>query len=147
MSRGRSFSPADRDVRRLVLCTGKLAYELLEARDKAGDGHTSIIRIEQLYPFPGEALLARLQRMTNLETVVWAQEEPRNQGYWTHVEPRIEKRLGEAGLKPQRPLYAGRAPAASPATGLAKRHMAEQAALIAEALGHEAGAETQRKAS
>ena len=74
--------------------------------------------------------------MTNLEEVVWAQEEPKNQGYWTHVEPRIERRLGEAGLKPKRPIYAGREPAASPATGLAKRHAAEQAALIADALGH-----------
>ena len=74
--------------------------------------------------------------MTNLEEVVWAQEEPKNQGYWSHVEPRIERRLGEAGLKPKRPIYAGREPAASPATGLAKRHAAEQAALIADALGH-----------
>ncbi|HEX8124271.1 MAG TPA: 2-oxoglutarate dehydrogenase E1 component [Allosphingosinicella sp.] len=129
-------APADEDVRRLVLCTGKLAYELLEARDKAGDRHTSIVRIEQLYPFPGEALLARVKRMVNLEDVVWAQEEPQNQGYWTHVEPRLERRLGEAGLGPKRPLYAGRPASASPATGLAKRHAAEQAALIADALGH-----------
>jgi 2-oxoglutarate dehydrogenase E1 component len=129
-------APADGDVKRLVLCTGKLAYELIEARDKAGDEHLSIVRIEQLYPFPGEALLARLKRMTGLEELVWAQEEPKNQGYWTHVEPRLERRLGEAGLKPKRPIYAGREPAASPATGLAKRHAAEQAALIADALGH-----------
>jgi 2-oxoglutarate dehydrogenase E1 component len=140
-------APADKDVRRLVLCTGKLAYELLEARDKAGDRNTTVVRIEQLYPFPGEALLARLQRMTNLEEVVWAQEEPKNQGYWTHVEPRLERRLGEAGLTPKRPVYAGRAASASPATGLAKRHLAEQAALIAEALGHEDAAEAHRKAS
>jgi 2-oxoglutarate dehydrogenase E1 component len=129
-------APADSDVRRLILCTGKLAYELLEARDKAGDRNTSIVRIEQLYPFPGEAFLERLKRMTNVEEVVWAQEEPRNQGYWTHVEPRIERRLREAGLKPKRPIYAGRDASASPATGLAKRHAVEQAALIAEALGH-----------
>jgi len=139
--------PADADVKRLVLCTGKLAYELIEARDKAGDAETSIVRIEQLYPFPGEALLARLKRMTNLEDVVWAQEEPKNQGYWTHVEPRIERRLGEADLKPKRPIYAGREPAASPATGLAKRHAAEQAALIADALGHSNAPSAQRKAS
>jgi 2-oxoglutarate dehydrogenase E1 component len=140
-------APADKDVKRLVLCTGKLAYELIEARDKAGDADISIVRIEQLYPFPGEALLARLQRMTNLQELVWAQEEPKNQGYWTHVEPRIERRLGEAGLKPKRPIYAGREPAASPATGLAKRHAAEQAALIADALGHSSAANAQRKAS
>jgi 2-oxoglutarate dehydrogenase E1 component len=139
--------PRDEDVRRLVLCTGKIAYELMEARDAAGDRHTTVVRIEQLYPFPGEAFLARLERMTNVETVVWAQEEPQNQGYWAHVEPRIERRLREAGLKPQRPVYAGRAPAASPATGLARRHAAEQAALIAEALGHTSEAPEQRKAS
>jgi 2-oxoglutarate dehydrogenase E1 component len=139
-------APRDSDVKRLVLCTGKLAYELLEARDKAGDGNVSVLRIEQLYPFPGEALLARLKRMINLEELVWAQEEPRNQGYWAHVAPRIERRLGEAGLKPKRPVYAGRDAAASPATGLAKRHAAEQAALIAEALGHR-GETAQRKAS
>jgi 2-oxoglutarate dehydrogenase E1 component len=140
-------APKDKDVKRLVLCTGKLSYELLEARDKAGDKNTSIVRIEQLYPFPGEALLARLQRMTNLETVVWAQEEPQNQGYWAHIEPRLERRLGEASLKPKRPVYAGRVASASPATGLAKRHLAEQAALIAQALGHDADAADQRKAS
>lgn len=138
--------PADEEVKRLVLCSGKLAYELMEARDKAGDRDVSIVRIEQLYPFPGEPFLERLKRMTNLETVVWAQEEPRNQGYWAHVAPRIERRLGEAGLKPKRPIYAGRDPAASPATGLAKRHAAEQAALIADALGHTAPAGAQRKA-
>jgi 2-oxoglutarate dehydrogenase E1 component len=140
-------APKDGDVRRLVLCTGKLSYELMEARDKAGDKHIAIVRIEQLYPFPGEALLARLKRMANLKEVVWAQEEPQNQGYWSHVEPRLERRLGEAGLRPKRPIYAGREAAASPATGLAKRHAAEQAALIADALGHSAEAPAARKAS
>jgi 2-oxoglutarate dehydrogenase E1 component len=139
--------PPDTDVHRLVLCSGKLAYELIEARDAAGDRHTTIVRIEQLYPFPGEAFLARVERMTNLETVVWAQEEPQNQGYWTHVQPRIERRLGESRVKPQRPVYAGRPAAASPATGLAKRHATEQAALIADALGHSSAASAQRKAS
>jgi 2-oxoglutarate dehydrogenase E1 component len=139
-------APRDEDVRRLVLCTGKLAYELLEARDGAGLDDVSIVRIEQLYPFPGEALLARLGRMTNLQEVVWAQEEPQNQGYWAHVEPRIERRLREGGLVPKRPIYAGREPAASPATGLAKRHASEQAALIAAALGHSSEAAPRRKA-
>jgi 2-oxoglutarate dehydrogenase E1 component len=140
-------APKDAEVRRLVLCTGKLSYELMEARDKAGDKDLAIVRIEQLYPFPGEALLERLKRMTNLKEVVWAQEEPKNQGYWSHVEPRLERRLGEAGFAPKRPIYAGREPAASPATGLAKRHAAEQAALIADALGHSGEAPAERKAS
>jgi 2-oxoglutarate dehydrogenase E1 component len=142
----RSQSAADGDVRRLILCTGKLSYELIEERDKAGDSNVSIIRIEQLYPFPGEAFLERLKRMTNVEEVVWAQEEPKNQGYWTHVEPRIERRLREAGLKPKRPIYAGRDASASPATGLAKRHAVEQAAVIAQALGRDEAPDAQRKA-
>jgi 2-oxoglutarate dehydrogenase E1 component len=137
--------PADGDVKRLVLCSGKLAYELMEARDKAGERNTSVVRIEQLYPFPDEPLVVRLQRMTNLEEVVWAQEEPKNQGYWSFVEHRIERCLAEASVRPQRPVYAGRCASASTATGLAKRHAAEQAALIAEALGTNDAA-PQRKA-
>ncbi|MDB5692488.1 MAG: 2-oxoglutarate dehydrogenase component, partial [Alphaproteobacteria bacterium] len=128
--------PADAEVKRLVLCSGKLAYELMEARDKAGDREIAVVRIEQLYPFPDEPLVARLQRMTSLESVIWAQEEPKNQGCWSFVEHRIERCLAEAGVKPPRPVFAGRAASASTATGLAKRHAAEQAALIADALGH-----------
>jgi 2-oxoglutarate dehydrogenase E1 component len=128
--------PRDEDVRRLVLCSGKVAYDLIEARDKAGDAGTSIVRIEQLYPFPSEPLVRRLQRMTNLEEVIWAQEEPRNNGYWSFVESFVEQCLAVAGVRPTRPIYAGRPSSASPATGLAKRHVAEQASLIAAALGH-----------
>ena len=139
-------APADADVKRLVLCSGKVAYDLIEARDKAGDRNTAIVRIEQLYPFPSEPLVVRLKRMTNLEEVVWAQEEPRNNGGWFFVEPFIEQCLAEAGVTPRRACYAGRAASASPATGLAKRHAAEQTALIAGALGHKSEAAPQRKA-
>jgi 2-oxoglutarate dehydrogenase E1 component len=139
-------APADAEVKRLVLCSGKVAYDLMEARDKAGDRNTAIVRVEQLYPFPSEPLVARLKRMTSLEEIVWAQEEPRNNGYWFFVEPFIEACLAEAAVRPQRPVYAGRRAAASPATGLAKRHAAEQAALIAQALGHSSDAAPQRKA-
>ena len=137
-------APADADVKRLVLCTGKVAYDLIEARDAAGDKNTAIVRIEQLYPFPGEPLTARLKKMANLEEVVWAQEEPKNNGYWFFVEPFIEQCLIDAGVKPLRPRYAGRAAAASPATGLMKRHTAEQGALVAEALGHNVREEIRR---
>jgi 2-oxoglutarate dehydrogenase E1 component len=137
-------APADKDVKRLVLCTGKVAYDLMEARDAAGDKNTAIVRIEQLYPFPGEPLTARLQRMTNVEEVVWAQEEPKNNGYWFFVEPFIEQCLVDAGVKPRRARYAGRAAAASPATGLMKRHQMEQAALVADALGHNVREEIRR---
>ncbi len=139
-------APRDEDVKRLILCTGKVAYELMEARDKAGDRGTSIVRIEQLYPFPSEPLVARLKRMTGLEEAVWAQEEPQNQGYWSFLDWRIEKCLAEAGAKPRGAIYAGRAASASPATGLATRHAAEQAALIADALGHSSEAAPRRKA-
>src|SRR6185436_19925912 len=108
--------PKDSDVKRLVLCTGKVSYELMEARDKAGDKNISVVRIEQLYPFPSEPLTLRLKKMTNLEEVVWCQEEPKNQGYWNFAEWRIEKCLAEAGARPKRPLYAGRKASASPAT-------------------------------
>ena len=129
--------PADEKIKRLVLCTGKVAFDLIEARDAAGDDTTSIVRIEQLYPFPGEPLTVRLKRMTNLETVVWAQEEPKNQGYWKFVEPYLEQCLHDSGGAPQRAIYAGRDASASPATGLASRHKEQQQRLIAAALGHD----------
>ena len=133
--------PAPQDTKRLVLCTGKVAYELMEARDAAGDKNTQIVRIEQLYPFPSEPLVKRLKEMTNLEEVVWAQEEPKNQGYWFFVDPLIEDCLAQSGHG-LRATYAGRAAAASPATGLASRHQKQQAALIAYALGHSAPQDT-----
>jgi 2-oxoglutarate dehydrogenase E1 component len=128
--------PAEGETRRLVLCSGKLAYELIEARDEAGDKNTEIVRIEQLYPFPSEPLVKRLRAMEKLEEVIWAQEEPKNNGAWHFVEDLLEQCLAEAGHKGMRAQYAGRDASASPATGLAKRHAAEQAALIAAALGH-----------
>ena len=94
------------------------------------------MRIEQLYPFPSEPLVKRLHAMPKLEELVWTQEEPKNNGAWFFVEPLLEACLADAGFKDMRPRYAGREAAASPATGLAKRHAAEQAALIADALGH-----------
>lgn len=131
--------PADEDVKRLILCSGKVAYDLFEARDATKDKNTTIVCLEQLYPFPGEPLVVRLKRMTNLESVVWAQEEPKNQGAWMFARHYIEKCLAEAGAGPDRPDYAGREPSASPATGLAKRHAEQQDALVAAALGHSQG--------
>jgi 2-oxoglutarate dehydrogenase E1 component len=128
--------PAAGETRRLVLCSGKLGYELIEARDAAGDLGVEIVRLEQLYPFPSEPLIKRLQAMPKLKEVVWAQEEPRNNGAWSFVEDLLEQCLAEAGFAGMRAQYAGRASSASPATGLAKRHAAEQEALIAAALGH-----------
>ena len=137
---------ADAKTRRLVLCSGKVAYDLMEARDAAGITDTQIVRLEQLYPFPGEPLAARVARMTALEEVVWCQEEPKNNGSWFFVDPLIEESLLSAKCKVTRPRYAGRAASASPATGLAKRHTAEQAALVADALGLSVRSEIRRKA-
>ncbi len=135
----------DGEVRRLVLCSGKVAYDLFEARDREALADTSIVRIEQLYPFPGEPLAARLSRMTALEEVVWCQEEPRNNGAWFFVEPFIEEALQDANSPVARARYAGRAPSASPATGLASRHLSEQAALVADALGLSVRSEIRRR--
>ena len=137
--------PEDKHIKRLVLCSGKVAFDLIEARDAAGDTDTAIIRLEQLYPFPGEPLTTRLKRMVNVEEVVWAQEEARNNGGWFFVEPFIEECLADAGVGPSRARYAGRVAAASPATGLATRHKAEQGALIADALGHNVRNEIRRQ--
>ena len=131
---------ADDKVRRLVLCSGKVALDLMEARDAAGLEDVSIVRLEQLYPFPGEPLAIRLQRMTNLKEVVWCQEEPKNNGAWFFVEGRIEHSLDVAGHKGMRPRYTGRDPSASPATGLAKIHAQQQQSLVNDALGLADGA-------
>lgn len=136
---------ADKDTRRLVLCSGKVFYDLMEARDAAGDTDVQIVRIEQIYPFATEALTKRMERMTSLEDVVWCQEEPRNNGAWFFVEPHIEEALAAAGKAPMRARYAGRKASASPATGLAKRHVAEQGALVADALGHSVREEIRRQ--
>jgi 2-oxoglutarate dehydrogenase E1 component len=129
-------APADGEVRRLVLCSGKVFYDLAEARDAAGDATTTILRVEQLYPFPSDAIVSRLAAMPNLETLVWAQEEPKNNGAWGFVECYLEEALKAAGKDAMRPVYAGRKASAATATGLMKNHAKQQAALVAEALGH-----------
>ncbi len=136
--------PADKDIKRVVLCSGKVGYDLMEARDAAGLTDTTVVRLEQIYPFPGEPLSVRLKRMPNLEEVVWAQEEPRNNGAWFFVNELIEDALTDAGKKGMRPRYAGRTAAASPATGLMSRHQTEQSALVADALGLSVRAEIRR---
>ncbi|MBD2841457.1 2-oxoglutarate dehydrogenase E1 component [Erythrobacter rubeus] len=124
----------DEKVKRLILCSGKVAYDLMEKRDEEGIDDISIVRIEQLYPFPGEPLTVRLKRMTNLEEIVWCQEEPKNNGAWFFVDRLIELAARDAGFDGMRPIYAGREVAASPATGLAKRHVAQQEGLVSVAL-------------
>jgi 2-oxoglutarate dehydrogenase E1 component len=123
-------TPDPKAVRRLILCSGKVYYDLADARDAEGRDDVYILRIEQLYPFPGDVIADYAAGFPQLESLVWAQEEPRNAGAWFFVEPLIEEALG------RRAAYAGRAASAATATGLMRRHQAEQAKLVAEALGH-----------
>ena len=123
----------DAQVRRVVLCTGKVYYDLLEARESKGIKDVALVRLEQIYPFPQNALAAQLGRYPNAE-VVWCQEEPKNMGAWSFVDRRIEATLAGLKVAAKRPLYVGRSEAASPATGLYKRHVREQTALVDQAL-------------
>ncbi|WP_417279943.1 2-oxoglutarate dehydrogenase E1 component [Celeribacter sp.] len=127
---------ADKDIKRVVICSGKVYYDLLEARDEAGKDDTYILRLEQFYPFPALSMVKELERFKDAE-VIWCQEEPKNQGAWTFVEPNIEWVLTRIGAKHTRPVYAGRAASASPATGLASQHKAQQQALVNDALNIE----------
>jgi 2-oxoglutarate dehydrogenase E1 component len=97
-----------------VLCSGKVAFDLMEARDAAGITDTQIVRIEQIYPFPGEPLAARLAKMPALEEIVWCQEEPKNNGSWFFVEPLIEEAVEGRRQDGPRPLCR------SPCFGLAR---------------------------
>ncbi len=124
---------ADDKIKRVVMCSGKVYYDLLEERDKRGIDDVYLMRIEQYYPFPAISMVAELERFKGAE-MVWCQEEPKNQGAWSYIEPNIEWVLGRIKAKHGRPEYAGRATSASPATGLASAHKAQQAALIDDAL-------------
>lgn len=124
---------ADDKIRRVVMCSGKVYYDLLEERDARGLDDVYLLRIEQFYPFPALSLVKELDRFKQAE-MVWCQEEPKNQGAWTFIEPNIEWVLNRIGAKHDRPIYAGRATSASPATGLASQHKAQQQALVNDAL-------------
>jgi 2-oxoglutarate dehydrogenase E1 component len=117
-------------VRRLVFCSGKVYFDLLKARRKDSIRDVALVRIEQLYPFPSEEYEAILSRYSGAREIVWCQEEPQNQGAWYQIRHRLQEPLGAR----RQVLYAGRAPAAAPATGIAKFHEAEQLALINAAL-------------
>ncbi|MDP2085901.1 MAG: 2-oxoglutarate dehydrogenase E1 component [Gemmobacter sp.] len=123
----------DADIRRVVICSGKVYYDLLAERDKRGADDVYLLRLEQFYPFPALSLVKELERFKGAE-IVWCQEEPKNQGGWSFVEPNLEWVLTRIGAKHSRAAYAGRSASASPATGLASRHKAEQEALVNDAL-------------
>ncbi|HSU04016.1 MAG TPA: 2-oxoglutarate dehydrogenase E1 component, partial [Acetobacteraceae bacterium] len=116
------------------LCSGKVYYDLLAERRDKGVNDVAILRVEQLYPFP-EKTLGRLLAPYRNAALIWCQEEPANMGAWNFLDRRIEAVLERLDGTAKRPRYAGRAAAASPATGLSRTHAAEQAALVADALG------------
>ena len=121
-------------VTRVVLCSGKVFYDLAEARDRDKIKNVRILRIEQLYPFPQKALIELLSETPKAE-LVWCQEEPKNMGGWTFAREHLENVIKDIGMKTKDIIYAGRKEAASPATGSAARHKLEQEALVADALG------------
>ncbi|MFA5538481.1 MAG: 2-oxoglutarate dehydrogenase E1 component [Gemmobacter sp.] len=123
----------DEQIRRVVICSGKVYYDLLAERDKRGIDDVYLLRVEQFYPFPAQSMVRELGRFLQAE-IVWCQEEPKNQGAWTFIEPNLEWVLGRIGATHGRAAYVGRSASASPATGLASRHKAEQEALVDEAL-------------
>jgi 2-oxoglutarate dehydrogenase E1 component len=127
-----AIAPDDK-VRRVVLASGKVYFDLAKARAEKGDNGVALVRVEQLYPFPFTSLAKVLQRYRNAE-VVWCQEEPQNMGAWNFVDRRIERVLAGLDVAAKRPRFVGRAEAASPATGLFKRHQQEQAQLVGDAL-------------
>ncbi len=142
MAEGTTFRPVlpevdagieAKNVSRVVLCTGKVYYDLYEARQQAALKNVALIRLEQLYPFPAWELEKILAPYAHAE-FLWCQEEPENMGYWTFVDRRLEKVLLSIKAKQPRPHYVGRPEAASPATGLHSRHEEEQRTLITEAL-------------
>lgn len=124
----------DAKIRRVVLCSGKVYYDLLEEREKRGIDDIYILRVEQLYPFPAKSLVNVLSRFLGAE-IVWCQEEPKNMGAWSFIEPYVEWVLSHIGAKHGRARYAGRPASASPATGLMSKHLEQLAAFLEDALG------------
>jgi len=125
---------ADEKIHRVVLCTGKVYFDLFAEREKKGIDDIYLMRVEQLYPFPHKALIKDLARFKNAE-FVWCQEEPYNMGAWMFVQPNIEWVLNYINARNVRPRYVGRPASASPATGLMSSHLKQLQAFLDDALG------------
>jgi 2-oxoglutarate dehydrogenase E1 component len=125
---------ADANIRRVVICSGKVYYDLYDEREKRGIDDVYLLRIEQLYPFPTKALMTELTRFKQAE-IVWCQEEPRNMGGWVFVDIFLEWVLNQIGAKHRRARYAGRPASASTAVGQMSLHVAQLKRLLDEALG------------
>jgi 2-oxoglutarate dehydrogenase E1 component len=122
----------DDKIRRVILCSGKVYYDLYEEREKRGLEDVYLLRVEQLYPFPLKALVTELSRFKKAD-VIWCQEEPKNMGAWSFVEPYLEWVLAQVGGKSKRARYVGRPASAATATGLMSKHLAQLKAFLDEA--------------
>jgi 2-oxoglutarate dehydrogenase E1 component len=127
-------------VKRVIVCTGKVYYDLLLARRERELDDVALVRIEQLYPFAHKAFEAEMKKYPHATQVVWCQDEPQNQGAWFYVQHHIAEALREG----QKLSYAGRAPSASPAVGYYDKHYAQQKELIAAAFGETRAARTKK---
>jgi 2-oxoglutarate dehydrogenase E1 component len=128
---GVTLAPDDR-ITRVIACSGKVYYDLIDARAKTGRNDVYIMRIEQFYPWPMKSVMAVLARFPNAE-LMWVQEEPKNMGGWTFVDPWLELTLERMRIKAKRARYVGRPASASTAAGMMSRHMKELEAFLAEA--------------
>ena len=124
---------ADSKIKRVIMCSGKVYFDLLEEREKRGINDIYLLRVEQFYPYPFHAINGELKRFKNAE-MIWCQEEPKNMGAWSFIEPNIEWSLGQIKAKHARAKYVGRPASASPATGLMSRHKKELAEFLDDAL-------------
>jgi 2-oxoglutarate dehydrogenase E1 component len=122
----------DDQIRRVILCSGKVYYDLLDDREKKGVDDVYILRLEQFYPWPMKSISTELARFMNAE-LVWCQEETKNMGGWSFVDPRLELSLAKMKIKAKRARYVGRPASASTAAGLMTRHLKELETFLAEA--------------
>ncbi|MEN8236312.1 MAG: 2-oxoglutarate dehydrogenase E1 component [Pseudomonadota bacterium] len=125
-------------ARRLVLCSGKVYYDLLQRRQEQKVTDVALVRIEQLYPFPESELVNIFKTYDAKTEMVWCQEEPENMGAWRYLDRRLESALTKARFKQTRPIYKGRSELASTASGYAKRHAKEQQELVEDVVGYRA---------
>jgi 2-oxoglutarate dehydrogenase E1 component len=122
----------DDKIRRVVLCSGKVYYDLLDGREKRKINDVYLMRLEQFYPWPMKSMITELGRFKNAD-LVWCQEEPKNMGGWTFVDPWLELTLDRTEMKVKRARYAGRPASASTAAGLMSRHLKELETFLEDA--------------
>ena len=120
----------NKDIKKVILCSGKIYFDLLEAREKIKRNDVVFYRIEQLYPFPAKSLVKEIKKYAKNAKFYWCQEEPKNMGAWFSVRDYIQWTLDNIKAKNSIISYIGRSPDASPATGYAKRHVSQQQEII-----------------